>query len=54
MGRMFMTASMMLRKAVMFQKICQSHIEGKRLAMVMNEPTDWAPSLENRYLSEMT
>ena len=44
MGRMFMTARMMLMRAVRSQNCCQSQAEGKMLPMVMKEPTLFAPS----------
>ena len=38
-GRMFITARMIDRKAVFIQKSCQSHVEGKMLPMEMNPPS---------------
>ena len=38
-GRMFITARMIDRKAVFIQKSCQSHCEGKMLPIEMNPPS---------------
>ena len=54
MGRMFMNASMMERKAVILQKSYQFHSEGKRLPMVTKPPSDVAPSWVKTYLKSLT
>ena len=54
MGKMFMKARMMLRKAVMSQNMCQSHTGGNMLPMAPKPPSDLAPSVENRYLRSPT
>ena len=54
MGRMFMTARMMLMRAVRCQKARQSQVAGKMLPMVMKDPTLWAPFLVKTYFRSWT
>ena len=53
-GRMFMKASIRLRKAVVSQKVSQSHVAGKMLPMVMKLPTLLAPSAVKTYCKSLT
>ena len=54
MGKMFMNARIMLRKAVISQNMCQSHTGGNKLPMAPNPPSDLAPSAENTYFMSPT
>ena len=54
MGRIFMKASIRLRKAVVSQNVSQSYVAGKMLPMVMKLPTLLAPSAVNRYCKSLT
>ena len=54
MGRMFMKARMMERKAVIFQKRYQSHTGGKSEPMAPKPPNDLAPSAVKTYFMSST
>ena len=54
MGRMFMKARMIERKAVIFQNRYQSHMGGNRLPIAPKPPIDLAPSAVNTYFMSPT
>jgi hypothetical protein len=54
MGRMFMKARMMLRKAVMFQNACQSHVPGNMLPIAPKPPICSAPDFVKSNFMELT
>ena len=53
-GRMFIKARMTEIKAVIDQKLYQSHCAGNKLAIVPKPPMEVAPSFVNMYLKSLT
>ena len=51
---MFMKARIMLRKAVIFQNMYQSHMGGNRLPIAPKPPSDLAPSDVKTYFMSST